>query len=73
MITAEPDIVRVDIAEGDQFMIFACDGIWDCMTNQEACDFVLERLRSGMTPVEISEQCMDTCISPDPKKTTGGR
>ena len=23
------------------FIICACDGIWDCMTSQEACDFVL--------------------------------
>ena len=34
MITAEPDIVSVEMEEGDQFMILACDGIWDCMTNQ---------------------------------------
>lgn len=22
-------------------MICACDGIWDCMTSQEACDYVI--------------------------------
>lgn len=36
MITAEPDITATRLQEGDRFFILACDGVWDCLTNQQA-------------------------------------
>jgi serine/threonine protein phosphatase PrpC len=47
MITAYPDVVVESLSSDCDFMIIACDGIWDCKTNQEACDFVSERLRKN--------------------------
>ena len=47
MITAYPDVVVENLTSDCDFMIIACDGIWDCKTNQEACDFVSERLRKN--------------------------
>ena len=44
IITAEPDIMCIDINTNDEFIILACDGVWDVMTNQDICDFVRERL-----------------------------
>uniref|UniRef100_A0A7S2R9R5 PPM-type phosphatase domain-containing protein n=1 Tax=Rhizochromulina marina TaxID=1034831 RepID=A0A7S2R9R5_9STRA len=71
MITAEPDVKHVDLQPDDEFMILACDGIWDCLSNQEAVDFVRSRLAEGKSPKEISEECCDHCLSEDPRKTTG--
>lgn len=31
-------------AEEDRFIILACDGIWDVMSNEELCEFVKSRL-----------------------------
>ena len=35
-VTAFPDIITRPRDENDMFIILACDGIWDCLTN-EAC------------------------------------
>ncbi len=40
MITAEPDIRVIDLEQDDQFIILGCDGVWDCLTNQEAVGFL---------------------------------
>jgi serine/threonine protein phosphatase PrpC len=70
IITAHPDVTTHTIEKGDEFMVLACDGVWDCMTNQQVVDFVRERIRSTPLP-EICEQILDHCIADDPK-TTGG-
>mmetsp|Transcript_61698 Transcript_61698/g.121968 ORF Transcript_61698/g.121968 Transcript_61698/m.121968 type:complete len:322 (-) Transcript_61698:540-1505(-) len=70
IITAQPDITIHNIDKGDEFLVLGCDGIWDCMTNQQVVDFVRERIRN--TPLsEICEAVLDNCIADDPK-TTGG-
>jgi serine/threonine protein phosphatase PrpC len=71
MITAQPDVRRFELAADDEFMVLACDGIWDCMTNQDAVDFVRQRLQAGMSPVDITKEACDACLSEDPRKTTG--
>jgi protein phosphatase 1G len=42
MITCVPDLKIEKFDKNCEFLIIACDGIWDCMTNQEAVDFVKE-------------------------------
>jgi len=38
MITAYPDVVVENLTNDINFIVIACDGIWDCLTNQECCD-----------------------------------
>ena len=71
IITAQPDITRHEVEAEDEFMVIACDGIWDIMSNQEAIDFVRPRLTSGVKPSKIAEEMMDFCICDDPKKVGG--
>jgi protein phosphatase 1G len=45
IITAFPDISVEKITNDCDFIICACDGIWDCMTSQEAITYVTENLK----------------------------
>ena len=40
-ITHMPQIYKYKIRKKDNFVIFACDGLWDAVSNQDAVDFVL--------------------------------
>ncbi len=44
MVTASPDLKVEKIANDTDFLIIACDGIWDCMSSQGAVDFIKERV-----------------------------
>jgi len=52
-MSAEPHIDTVDIATAD-FMIVACDGLWDHFKYQEAVDFVIKRKKKGLNPTEVA-------------------
>lgn len=34
-VTAMPDITKRDRNKNDDYVIVACDGIWDCVTNEQ--------------------------------------
>ena len=73
MITANPDIKVVDFDKDIDFVIIGCDGIWDCLTNQEACDFVTKRLKEN-PKIKISsivEEMLDSILAKDLYNETG--
>lgn len=65
IVTAYPDVETREITEDYEFLVLACDGIWDVMTNQEVIDFCRERIASGKYPEEICEELMSHCLAPD--------
>jgi len=71
MISSTPDIISERITVEDEFIVLACDGIWDVMSNQDVCDFVRLRLKEGIPLPNLIEMLLDSCISPDPKATQG--
>lgn len=67
MVVATPDITTFELQKGDEFLILACDGIWDVLSNQEAVDFVRKRIKQGQDLGSICEDMCDHCLAPDLK------
>lgn len=60
MISALPDLKRLTLEPSDEFMVLACDGIWNYMSNEEVVGFVKQRIDAGkLTLAEICEEVSD--------------
>lgn len=69
-ITAMPDVKQTQLTEADEFMVIACDGIWNVKGSQEVVDFVSDRLREQRKNgkpnlTQICEELLDSCLASD--------
>jgi protein phosphatase 1G len=71
IITSTPDVVCMPRTAEDEFIVLACDGVWDVLTNDDCVQLVRSRLAEGKTLEEVCEEIADECLSPDPKATQG--
>lgn len=63
LISPEPEIFVRDRDDAlDEFLILACDGIWDVMTNEDLCQFIHSRLKVTSDLQEVTSQVIDTCL-----------
>ncbi|KAK5974965.1 PPM-type phosphatase domain-containing protein [Trichostrongylus colubriformis] len=65
IVTAYPDVITENVTEDHEFVVLACDGIWDVLSNQEVVDFVRERLAENRDPQTICEELLTRCLAPD--------
>ncbi|XP_077148105.1 protein phosphatase 1G [Ranitomeya variabilis] len=71
MISALPDIKVLTLNEEHDFMVIACDGIWNVMSSQEVVDFIQEKISQQEQSGEhaglssIVEELLDQCLAPD--------
>ncbi|KAL0272896.1 UNVERIFIED_CONTAM: hypothetical protein PYX00_005714 [Menopon gallinae] len=66
MISPLPDIKVLEIDPDVEFMILACDGIWNFMSSQEVLEFVRKRLLKSPDKIsEICEELFDHCLAPN--------
>lgn len=59
----------------DEFLVIACDGIWDVLTSQDVVDRVqkdLSAIRNGsLKPSDVVGKILDECLAEDPSQGIG--
>ncbi len=72
MITVVPEIKKEPI-QGLEFVFIACDGIWDCLSSQEAVDFVHGQIPSvkGNQVSDVIATMFDRIIATDVASSGG--
>jgi len=71
IITSDPDVTVHDITDEDEFLVLACDGIWDCLSSQQVVNFIRYQVSEGKELSEIGEMMCDHCLAPDTSSGAG--
>lgn len=64
-VSVEPEIRVVERTSEDQFLILACDGIWDVFENDEMARWIVNLAQSGECGdnlVEMANKLIDVCL-----------
>lgn len=65
LISVVPDIVKHNLSSEDELIVLGCDGIWECLTNQQIAEFCKEKLAEGKTCSKAVEDLLDNIVAPD--------
>lgn len=62
-VSPEPDI-KIEQRDGtEEFLVIACDGIWDVMSNDDVCQYIRALLDAGERDMGlIAEELLDYCL-----------
>ena len=63
-VSPEPEIRVQERSESDAFLVLACDGVWDVMSNADVGDFLLARTSDGIEALdELAESLIQECLA----------
>jgi hypothetical protein len=66
IVTAHPDVQKIRIEPNKtEFLVIACDGIWDCLTSQKVVSFIRHELSEKVTLKSACENLMERCLAKD--------
>ena len=63
LISPEPEISEWVRTPKDEFVVLACDGVWDVMSNKDICEFVRYQLTVTDKIENICELIVDNCLN----------
>ena len=63
LVSPEPEVDIIERSEHDQFLLIACDGVFDVMSNEEIVKFVLHHLELESNLSKICSDLIDTCLN----------
>ena len=62
-VTAVPDVTVLPRAHDDEFVILACDGVWDVLTSAQAGQFLRDKVEAGVgEPLALAEALVDEAL-----------
>jgi serine/threonine protein phosphatase PrpC len=74
-VSAFPDLTINQRKPDDKFIMVACDGIWDCLTNEDCCELIntkLTTINPGKDDLhKIVEQILDKILAPNTEDGIG--
>ncbi|KAM4727007.1 putative protein phosphatase, Mg2+/Mn2+ dependent, 1Nb (putative) [Anableps anableps] len=62
MVSPEPEVCVVERSPMDEFLVLACDGVWDTISNEELCAFIHNRLQVCTDLRDVCTQVIDLCL-----------
>ena len=63
LVSPEPEFyMKLRDSESDEFLVLACDGVWDVMSNEDICSFISARMRVTDDLEFIANEVIDTCL-----------
>lgn len=65
LIIAVPEIKQRSLSTDDELIVIGCDGIWECLTNQQICDFVVDKFQKEKKLTTTVEALLDKILAPD--------
>ena len=73
IISNIPDVKIENFNDDIDFVVIACDGIWDCISNQEVCDFFENKFKKEPNGKisKFIEELFDEILAPDVYTDTG--
>ncbi|KAI8445328.1 protein phosphatase, partial [Phakopsora pachyrhizi] len=65
VVTADPEIITHEISSEDEFLVLACDGIWDVFSSQEVVDRARRLIGERKPLTAVAEEILSCCLAPD--------
>ncbi len=62
-VTAYPEITKMKITKDIDFILMACDGVWDCVDIQKLCEHISLRIKLRIKISDIIAELFDQIIS----------
>ena len=59
MVSPLAEVVEAPVSDADEFVVLACDGVWNTLDSQQVVDFVRRRLMRGLPLKTVAEQVHD--------------
>lgn len=71
MIIAQPEVVTRRLEREDEYLVLACDGVWDMWNSQDLAGFIREQTAQGMGLRTVAEEACNRCLSANPVLSEG--